>query len=58
MERITIRLPRRQVEQIDLLVQDGEYTSKSEAIRQAIRELLTRHKPEVAVTDVQAAEFS
>jgi len=40
MERITIRLPRQQIEMIDLMVDAGEFPSKSEAIRAAVRSLV------------------
>ena len=39
-ERVTLRLARIQLEQLDLLVQLGEFDDRSTAIRQAIRELV------------------
>ena len=40
MERVTIRLPRQQVEILQLIVDTGDFPSVSEAIRAAIRELI------------------
>ena len=40
MQKITIRLPQQQAEMLNLLVSTGEYTSVSEAIRAAIRDLI------------------
>ncbi len=47
MERITLRLPKQQLEVIDKLVVAGEYPSKSEAIRAAIRDLVNSHYDKV-----------
>jgi antitoxin ParD1/3/4 len=43
MERITLRLPKQQLELIDKLVIAGEFPSKSEAIRAAVRDLVDTH---------------
>jgi antitoxin ParD1/3/4 len=43
MERTTLRLPKQQREFIDKLVIVGEFPSKSEAIRAAIRGLVNAH---------------
>jgi len=43
MDRITIRLPRQQVEMLDKLVAAGEFPTVSEAVRYAVRELLSKH---------------
>ncbi len=40
MERVTLRLPKQQVELLNRLVLTGEYPSKSEAIRAAVRDLV------------------
>ena len=45
-ERITFRLPRRILGKIDGLVEKGEFPSRSEAIREAIIELLVRYDTE------------
>jgi Arc/MetJ-type ribon-helix-helix transcriptional regulator len=40
MVRITLRLPKQHIEIIDALVNIGEYTSRSDVIRSAIRNLI------------------
>ncbi len=40
MERITLRLPKQQLELLNKLVLAGEFPSKSEAIRAAVRDLV------------------
>jgi len=43
MDRITIRLPRQQVEMLERLVEAGEFPTVSEAVRYSVRLLLDRH---------------
>lgn len=40
MERVTLRIPKQQVEAVEELVETGEYPNRSEAIRSAVRELV------------------
>lgn len=40
MERVTLRLPKRQLEQVEQLVEDGEYANKSAAIRAGVAAVL------------------
>ncbi len=40
LERVTIRLPKQQIEQIDMLVKVGEFSSRSDVLRTAVKELL------------------
>ncbi len=40
MERVTLRLPKQQVDLLNTLVSTGEFPSKSEAIRAAVRDLV------------------
>lgn len=47
MRRVTLRVPHRQVEDLDTMVENDEFPNRSEAIRTAIRELLQRHGGEV-----------
>ena len=42
MRVVTVKMPEAYVEAIDELVKMGRYTSRSEAIRAAVRELLRR----------------
>lgn len=40
MQRVTLRLPEQQLKMIDMMVDQGEFPSASEAIRTAIRDLI------------------
>lgn len=40
MRRVTLRVPEKQVEDVDQLVESGEFPNRSEAIRAAVREML------------------
>lgn len=42
MQRITIRLPEQQISLLEKLVDAGEFPTVSEAIRDAVRELIER----------------
>lgn len=44
MQRVTLRIPKRQVERVDELADDDEYASRSEAIRSAVRDMLEKHE--------------
>lgn len=39
MDRLTVRFPAAKIQQIDQTVEDGEFPTRSEAIRAAIRRL-------------------
>lgn len=39
-ERVTLRVPKRQVQGVEALVERGQFPSKSEAIRAAVRQML------------------
>jgi antitoxin ParD1/3/4 len=43
MERVTIRLPKQQVDMLEKLVEAGEFPTVSEAVRYAVRELIEKH---------------
>jgi len=45
-ERITIRLPSRDLQSLDTLIKMGEFSSRSEIIRHAVRDFLKRRIPE------------
>jgi len=47
-ERVTIRLPTDQVRLLEMLVKLGEFTNLSEAIRQAVRELVSSRADNLA----------
>jgi Arc/MetJ-type ribon-helix-helix transcriptional regulator len=38
MERVTLRIPKQQIEEVKQLVETGKYPNRSEAIRDAIRD--------------------
>jgi Arc/MetJ-type ribon-helix-helix transcriptional regulator len=40
MERVTLRIPKQQIEEVERMVDTGEYPNRSEAIRSAVREML------------------
>ena len=41
MKRVTLRIPERQVDELDSHVDRGEYPNRSEAIRAAVRDKLS-----------------
>ena len=43
MERVTIRLPKQQVDMLERLVNAGEFPTLSEAVRYAVREFAEKH---------------
>ena len=47
MERIALRLPKIHLNMIDALVSIGEYTSRSDVIRTAIRDLIRKEADKV-----------
>lgn len=48
MERVTLRIPEQQIDGVEQLVESGEFPNRSEAIRSAVRELISEkeHKLE------------
>lgn len=42
MERVTLRVPKQQLEMLDALVKIGDFPSVSEAIRAGVRDLVDR----------------
>ena len=41
MERVTLRIPKQQIEEVERMVETGEFPNRSEAIRSAVREMIT-----------------
>ncbi|MCX2818525.1 MAG: ribbon-helix-helix domain-containing protein [Halobacteriales archaeon] len=41
MERVTLRIPEQQVKAVEALVEEGEFPNRSEAIRAAVRTMVT-----------------
>lgn len=44
MERVTLRIPKQQIEEVEQMVELGEYPNRSEAIRAAVREMLAEEE--------------
>jgi Arc/MetJ-type ribon-helix-helix transcriptional regulator len=44
MERVTLRIPKQQIEAVEQMVETGEYPNRSEAIRAAVREMLAEEQ--------------
>jgi len=40
MERVTLRIPKQQIEEVEHMVDTGEFPNRSEAIRSAVREMI------------------
>lgn len=40
MERVTLRIPKQQIEEVEQMVELGEYPNRSEAIRAAVRQMV------------------
>lgn len=40
MERVTLRIPKQQIDEVERLVDSGEFPNRSEAIRSAVREMI------------------
>lgn len=43
MERVTLRIPKQQIEEVEEMVEMGEFPNRSEAIRSAVRDLINEH---------------
>ena len=46
MERVTLRIPKQQIEEVEQMVETGKYPNRSEAIRSAVREMLDEKRQE------------
>ncbi|MCT9095629.1 ribbon-helix-helix domain-containing protein [Haloarchaeobius sp. HME9146] len=46
MERVTLRIPKQQIEEVEQMVETGEFPNRSEAIRSAVREMLNEQQTE------------
>jgi len=44
MERVTLRIPKQQIEEVEQIVETGEFPNRSEAIRSAVREMLAEQE--------------
>ena len=62
-QRITVRLPQRDLHSIDLFIRAGEFTSRSEVIRHAVHDFIKEYATEVIdkaekIKKVQALELA
>jgi hypothetical protein len=46
MERVTLRIPKQQIEQVERMVDTGQFPNRSEAIRSAVREMINEQETE------------
>ena len=46
MERVTLRIPKQQIDEVEQMVERGKYPNRSEAIRSAVREMLDEQQQE------------
>ena len=46
MERVTLRIPKQQIEEVEQMGETGQYPNRSEAIRSAVREMIDEQEPE------------
>jgi Arc/MetJ-type ribon-helix-helix transcriptional regulator len=46
MERVTLRIPKQQIEEVEQMVETGEYPNRSEAIRAAVRDMINEENAE------------
>jgi antitoxin ParD1/3/4 len=44
MERVTLRIPKQQVEEVEQMVERGQFPNRSEAIRSAVREMINEQR--------------
>ena len=49
-QRITIRLPQRDIHSIDLFIRAGEFATRSEVIRRAVNEFVKKYADNVIET--------
>ena len=46
MERVTLRIPKQQIDEVEQMVETGEFPNRSEAIRSAVRDMLNEQDDE------------
>jgi Arc/MetJ-type ribon-helix-helix transcriptional regulator len=57
METIQIRLTRNMLEQLDVLIKDGKYPNRSEAVRDGVRRLIEYRPPSNKVLNVSVKDL-
>jgi antitoxin ParD1/3/4 len=48
MERVTLRIPKQQIDEVEQMVETGEFPNRSEAIRAAVRDMINEHEGETS----------
>jgi len=48
MERVTLRIPKQQIEEVERMVDTGQFPNRSEAIHSAVREMINEQETEPA----------
>ncbi|WP_327051347.1 ribbon-helix-helix domain-containing protein [Halomicrococcus gelatinilyticus] len=51
MERVTLRIPKQQIEEVEQMVETGEFPNRSEAIRAAVRDMLSESDSSTETTN-------
>ena len=51
MERVTLRIPKQQIEEVEQMVETGEFPNRSEAIRAAVRDMLSESDTNTETTN-------
>ena len=46
MERVTLRIPKQQIDEVERMVDTGQFPNRSEAIRAAVREMINEQEAE------------
>jgi Arc/MetJ-type ribon-helix-helix transcriptional regulator len=51
MERVTLRIPKQQIDEVERMVDTGKFPNRSEAIRAAVREMLNEQADDERSSD-------
>ncbi len=57
MERVTLRIPKQQIEEVERMVETGEFPNRSEAIRSAVRDMLNEQTTDKRSANHQQARL-
>ena len=53
MERVTLRIPKQQIEEVERMVETGEFPNRSEAIRSAVRDMINEQTADARTRESQ-----
>ena len=51
MERVTLRIPKQLIEEVEQMVETGQFPNRSEAIRAAVRDMLSESDSSTETTN-------